>query len=144
MATAKSGDKLRVHYTGKLEDGSEFDSSAGGDPLEFTLGGGQLIPGFETGVTGMSPGEKKTITIDAADAYGEHDADLVLTVPRAQIPADLDPKVGEQLEMSGDDQSYVVTVTEVSDESVTLDGNHPLAGKKLCFELELVEIVAAG
>jgi len=144
MATAKDGDTLRVHYTGKLEDGTTFDSSIGGDPLEFTLGSGQLIPGFESGVTGMAPGEKKTLTIDPVNGYGEHNEDLVLTVPRSQVPEDLNPGIGEQLEMSQEAQTFVVTVTGVTDDTITLDGNHPLAGKTLSFEVELVEIVTAG
>lgn len=143
MAKAKDGDTLRVHYTGRLEDGTMFDTSRGGDPLEFTLGGGQLIPGFERGVTGMEPGEVRQVTIGPEEAYGEHNPEMVVRVERSQLPPDLDPQVGEQLEMRQGEQTFVVTVTGADDESITLDGNHPLAGKTLSFEIELVEIIGA-
>jgi len=142
MTMAKNGDTLRVHYTGKLNDGTTFDTSVGGDPLEFELGAGNLIPGFEQGVIGMRPGDSKTIVVEPSDGYGEYNEDLLLTVPRAQMPEELNPTVGDELEMSGDEESYVVTVTEATDDSIVLDGNHPLAGKTLSFELELIEIVA--
>ncbi len=143
MAKAKDGDTLRVHYTGRLEDGTTFDTSRGGDPLEFTLGGGQIIPGFERGVAGMEPGEVRQITIAPEDAYGEHNPDMVVRVERSQLPDDLDPQVGEQLEMRQGEHTFVVTVIDSDDDSITLDGNHPLAGKTLNFEIELVEIVGA-
>ncbi len=120
-----------------------FDTSRGGDPLEFTLGGGQLIPGFERGVTGMEPGEVRQVTIGPEEAYGEHNPEMVVRVERSQLPPDLDPQVGEQLEMRQGEQTFVVTVTGADDESITLDGNHPLAGKTLSFEIELVEIIGA-
>ncbi len=140
MAQAKQGDSVKVHYTGKLEDGTVFDSSEGRPPLEFKLGEGKIIPGFESGIVGMSPGDSRTITIPAEQAYGPHAQDKVLTVERSQIPADLSPKVGMQLEVRQQGQAIPVRVTDVSDSSVTLDANHPLAGKDLIFDTQLVEI----
>lgn len=141
MTQAKSGDTVRIHYTGTLNDGSTFDSSAGRDPLEFTLGSGQVIPGFDTGVTGMSIGEKKTINIPAENAYGEVDPDARQAVPRDQIPADIPLEIGTMLQMQAPTGQVVqVAVIEVTETEVTLDANHPLAGKDLNFELELVEI----
>lgn len=142
MPQAKSGDKVRVHYTGRLDEGTQFDSSSGADPLEFELGAGQVIPGFEDAVTGMNPGDKVTVTIPADEAYGPHRDEMVLEAPRTEIPDELDPQVGQQLQLqhpSG--QAIPVVVTEVTDETITLDGNHPLAGQDLTFDLELVEIV---
>lgn len=141
MAEAKNGDTVRIHYTGTLEDGTVFDSSEGQEPLEFTLGSGEVIPGFEQAVQGMQPGEKKEVTVAADDAYGSHRSDWVLEVGREDFPPNIQPEVGQQLQLSQGGQSFVVTVTDVSDASVTLDANHPLAGKDLTFELELVEIV---
>lgn len=139
---AQSGDTVRVHYTGKLDDGTVFDSSRGRDPLEFTLGEGRVIPGFETAVSGLEPGASRTVTIPVDQAYGQKRDDLMLQVPRAQFPPNIDPQVGQQLQMhQGQGQPLIVTVTAVSDETVTLDANHPLAGKDLTFDLELVEIV---
>jgi peptidylprolyl isomerase len=141
MTQAKSGDTVRIHYTGTLNDGSTFDSSAGRDPLEFTLGSGQVIPGFDSGVTGMSVGEKKTINIPADDAYGQVDPDARQAVPRDQIPADIPLEIGTMLQMQAPTGQIVqVAVVEVSETEVMLDANHPLAGKDLTFELELVEI----
>lgn len=141
MTQAKSGDTVRIHYTGTLNDGSTFDSSAGRDPLEFTLGSGQVIPGFDSGVTGMSVGEKKTINIPAENAYGEVDPDARQAVPRDQIPADIPLEIGTMLQMQAPTGQVVqVAVVEVSETEVMLDANHPLAGKDLNFELELVEI----
>lgn len=141
MTQAKSGDTVRIHYTGTLNDGSTFDSSAGRDPLEFTLGSGQVIPGFDTGVTGMSVGEKKTINIPAENAYGDIDPDARQAVPRDQIPADIPLEIGTMLQMQAPTGQVVqVAVVEVSETEVMLDANHPLAGKDLNFELELVEI----
>lgn len=141
MTQAKSGDTVRIHYTGTLNDGSTFDSSAGRDPLEFTLGSGQVIPGFDTGVTGMSVGEKKTINIPAENAYGDIDPDARQAVPRDQIPADIPLEIGTMLQMQAPTGQVVqVAVIEVTETEVTLDANHPLAGKDLNFELELVEI----
>lgn len=141
MAEAKNGDTVRIHYTGTLDDGSVFDSSEGAEPLEFTLGSGQVIPGFEQAVEGMQPGDKKEVTIPSDEAYGAHNDEWVLVVDRENFPEHIEPEAGQQLELSQNGQSFVVTVTEVSDASVTLDANHPLAGKDLTFELELVEIV---
>lgn len=141
MAAAKSGDKVKVHYTGKLTDGTVFDSSMDRAPLEFTLGEGDIIAGFERIVTGMSPGDKKSGEIAAEDAYGPHHPDMVMKVDRDQFPEDLVPEVGQRLEMTQDEgEPMDVTVIEVTDELVTLDANHPLAGHALVFEIELVEI----
>ena len=141
MTAAKSGDKVRIHYTGTLSDGSVFDSSEGRDPLEFTLGSGQVIPGFDSGVTGMEVGEKKTIEIPCEDAYGPVQAGAIQDVPRDQIPAEIPLEVGLQLQMqSPQGQVIPVTVTKITDDAVTLDANHALAGKDLTFALELVSI----
>jgi len=141
MAAAKSGDTVKVHYTGKLTDGTVFDSSMDRAPLEFTLGEGDTIEGFERIITGMSPGDKKSGEIAAEDAYGSHDPDMVMKVDRDQFPDDLVPEVGQRLEMTQDEGEPIdVTVVEVTDELVTLDANHPLAGQALVFEIELVEV----
>lgn len=142
MAQAQHGDTVQVHYTGKLEDGTQFDTSTSGDPLEFTLGGGQIIPGFEQAVIGMAPGDAKTVTIPSQEAYGEHREDMVVVVNIAQFPDHITPEVGQQLEMrQADNQPLNVIITDISGEEVTLDANHPLAGKALVFKLELVAIV---
>lgn len=140
MAQAQAGDIVRVHYTGRLDDGTVFDSSQGSDPLEFTLGEGQVIAGFDRAVTGMSPGDTQTVTIPANDAYGERREEMVQTVAREQFPAHVEPEVGQRFQVSNGQQMAVVTVTGVSADGVTLDGNHPLAGQDLIFELSLVEI----
>ncbi len=149
MAQAKSGDKVKVHSTGRLAGGEVFDSSechesdcgCGAGPLEFTIGEGQVIPGFEQGVVGMSPGEEKTIVIPVDQAYGERMDEMVAVVPRSEIPADLKLEVGAQLEVTQEDgQAFPVLITEVTDTTVTLDANHPLAGQELTFDLKLVEI----
>lgn len=142
MTQAQDGNTVKVHYTGKLDDGSVFDTSTGREPLEFTLGDGQLIAGFEEAVVGMSPGDTKTAAIPADEAYGEHDEDLVLQVQKTQIPAEIEPEVGQQLELRQEDgHSFQVVVADVGDDVVTLDANHPLAGEDLTFDIELVEIV---
>lgn len=141
MAEAKNGDTVRIHYTGTLNDGSVFDSSEGDEPLEFTLGSGQVIPGFEQAVEGMQPGEKKEVKIPSDEAYGAHNDEWVLVVDRENFPDHIEPEVGQQLELSQSGQSFTVTVTDVSEEGITLDANHPLAGQDLTFALELVEIV---
>ena len=142
MAHAQAGDTVRVHYTGTLDDGTVFDSSTGREPLEFTLGEGRVIAGFEEAVTGMEVGETKTSRIDADEAYGPRREDLLLDVPREQIPSEIDLQVGQQLTLQQPNgQAVPVTVAEFSDETVTLDANHPLAGEALTFELTLVEIV---
>lgn len=140
MAEAKAGDTVRVHYTGTLDDGTVFDSSEGREPLEFTLGTGQVIAGFDRGVTGMQPGDERTVVIPAADAYGEPREELVLQVPRSQFPDGVIPEVGLKLQMSDGQNTFVVTVTEVRDDVVLLDANHDLAGKQLTFRLTLVDI----
>ena len=138
---ASDGDTVRVHYTGTLEDGTTFDTSVGREPLEFTLGEGKMIPGFEKAVYGLTVGKSKTVTIPAEEAYGPHRDDLVIVVEREQLPADLDPKVDQQLQMQQTDgRTAVVIVTDVSETTITIDANHPLAGKDLTFEIELVEI----
>lgn len=141
MEQARAGDTVRIHYTGKLGSGEVFDSSRGRDPFEFTLGEGQVIAGFDDAVAGMAPGEEKTVSIPPEQAYGPRRDELSGEVPRAQFPPDIDPHVGQQLQMQQNGQNFVVTVTGVTDETVRLDANHPLAGKELTFELELVEIV---
>jgi peptidylprolyl isomerase len=142
MTQAKSGDTVKVHYTGKLEDGTEFDTSVQGDPLQFTIGAGQIIPGFEQAIVGMSPGESKTAEISADQAYGPHRSERVLVVDRGQFPPHIDPQVGQHLEIrQADNQTMNVVVTDVSDSDVTLDANHPLAGQDLTFDIQLVEIV---
>ncbi len=139
MSEVNKGDKVKVHYTGKLDDGTVFDSSENREPLEFTIGENQVIPGFENAVEGMSPGDEKTITIPAAEAYGEHNPALIQQVDRQQIPDDVPLQIGQQLQVqSQDGQPFVVTVTELEEASVTLDANHPLAGQNLTFELQLV------
>jgi len=140
-AQVKNGDTVQVNYTGKLADGTVFDSSVERGPLEFTLGAGQLIPGFEKAVLGMKVGEKKTVTIPANEAYGPHRDEQVVEIPREEFPSDLTPQVGQQLVVTQQDgRQIIVVITEVSDETVTIDANHPLAGKDLTFEIELVKI----
>lgn len=141
MTQAERGDTVRVHYTGTLAGGEQFDSSAGRDPLEFTLGDGMVIPGFESAVTGMAVGESKTFDIPSDQAYGPRRDEMVMQVERNQFPDHIDPEVGQQLQMQQGNQAFVVTVAEVNDDAVTLDGNHPLAGQDLTFTIELVEIV---
>ncbi|SNB47453.1 peptidylprolyl isomerase [Geobacter sp. DSM 9736] len=149
MAQAKQGDRVKVHYTGKLEDGTVFDSSECNDSgcgcedgaLEFTIGEGQVIPGFEQAVVGMSPGDRKTVNIPVDQAYGERVDDMVAVVERSDIPQDLPLEVGNQLEVTQEDgNSFPVVITELTDTTVTLDANHPLAGRNLIFDLNLVEI----
>jgi peptidylprolyl isomerase len=141
--TAQSGHTVRVHYTGTLSDHTVFDSSEGREPLEFALGAGQVIAGFDAAVTGMAVGDSKTVTIPAAEAYGAHDAENVIVVGREQIPPGAELSLGDQLEVGVQGGGRVmVRVTEMTDETVTLDGNHPLAGEDLTFALTLDEIVA--
>ncbi|MFC2010036.1 peptidylprolyl isomerase [Chloroflexota bacterium] len=138
---AQNGDTVKVHYTGTLDDGTQFDSSVGGDPLEFTLGGQQMILGFEQAVLGMKVGESKTVTIPAADAYGAYRDDLLIEVSREQLPEGMNPAVGDQLQMTqSNGVKMIVPVTGVTETTVTVDANHSLAGKDLTFEVELVEI----
>ena len=138
---AKTGDTVKVHYTGKLEDGSVFDTSVGSEPLEFTVGDGQIISGFEQAVIGMQVGESKTVTIPVDQAYGPRRDDMVLEVNRDELPEGLKPEIGMQLQMNqGDGSLLIVTVTEVSETTIKLDANHPLAGQALTFDIELIEI----
>jgi len=140
MAQAKSGDTVKVHYTGKLDDGTVFDSSRDRDPLEFKIGAGQIIPGFEDGVVGMDIGDTKSIVIPAEDAYGPRHPGWPKQVEKERMPEDYTPKVGDMMQVQGPEGDLVrVMITEVSDTSVVLD-NHPLAGKALHFDVELVEI----
>lgn len=144
MQQVKSGDKVRVHYHGKLTDGTTFDSSEGKDPLEFEVGSGMVIAGFDNGVTGMAVGEKKTIEIPVDEAYGSKQDDLLMEFPKANFPADMVPEPGMQLNMSnGSGQDFPVVIREVKEDVVVLDANHPLSGEDLIFDLELVEIVSA-
>jgi peptidylprolyl isomerase len=139
--TAKVGDTVKVHYTGTLADGSVFDSSIGREPLQFTLGDGQMIPGFEQAVIGMELGETKTVTIPADQAYGPYYEELVFVIDRDELPAGMEPEVGQKLQMqSATGQITIVTVKDVSETNVTLDANHELAGKDLTFEIQLIEI----
>jgi FKBP-type peptidyl-prolyl cis-trans isomerase 2 len=142
MAQVKYGDTVKVHYTGKLEDGTIFDSSINRDPLEFTMGKGQVIPGFEQALIGMNPGESKTTKIPADEAYGPHRKEMVLVVERDRFPEHLEPEVDQQLQIrQANGRTILVTVTDVSESSVTLDANHPLAGKDLTFDIQLIEII---
>lgn len=141
MGHAKSGDTVKIHYTGKLEDGTEFDTSAGREPLEFTLGSGQVIAGFDNAVDGMVKGDSKTVTIPAEDAYGERHDQLIQEVPKSALPDEMEPAIGMQLQsQSPDGQVMNLMITEVADDTITVDANHPLAGKPLTFDIELVEI----
>ncbi len=141
MSQAKAGDTVRIHYTGTLDDGTQFDSSAGRDPLEFELGRGQVILGFEKAVEGMTVGDTKNIRLEPDDAYGPHHDQLVQTVSRNDLPDDLSLAEGMALQTkSQDGQVTRLTVTSVTEETVTLDANHPLAGQALSFEIELVKI----
>lgn len=141
MSQAKSGDTVRVHYTGTLGEEEIFDSSEGRDPLEFTLGQGRVIAGFEKAVLGMEVGEERKVTIPSEEAYGPRRDEMIAQIPRSQFPPQIDPKVGQELQMNQDGQTIPVRVADVSEQSVTLDANHPLAGEDLTFALELVEIV---
>ena len=141
MAAAKQGDTVHVHYTGRLDDGTVFDSSKGKSPLAFVLGTGHVIPGFEKAVEGMSVGDEVSTKISPDDAYGLRSDELVLDVPTENFPGAEKPSVGQRFEMSTPDgQRMPVTVTEVGDDTVQIDANHPLAGQRLNFELELVKI----
>jgi len=141
MTQAKDGDTVKIHYTGRLQDGTVFDSSSDREPLQFNIGSGQVIPGFEEAVNGMKVGEKKTAQIPCDKAYGERDPSMVTVVDRKHVPSEIDPEVGLRLQVgSPSGQLLAVTVIEVSDENITLDANPPLAGEELTFDIELVEI----
>ena len=142
MPTAKTNDTVRVHYRGKLTNGEQFDSSAGREPLEFTVGAGQMIAGFDAAVNGMELNEKKTVTIPANEAYGERDEKLFFRAGLNQFPEGMDPEIGQKVMASLEvGQQVPATIIEKDDSSVLLDANHELAGKDLVFEIELVEIL---
>jgi len=142
LATIKEGDTVKVHYTGTIADGTVFDSSREREPLEVTLGEGKLIPGFEKAVVGMNVGDTSKVTIPSEEAYGEKREDMVIDVDRGQIPPDIKPEVGQQLQIQQKDGGAIpVVITEITDETVQLDANHPLAGQELTFEIEVVEVV---
>ena len=144
MNQAKNGDKVKVHYHGKLTNGETFDSSEGREPLEFEVGKGMVIKGFEDGVTGMLVGEKKTLNIPYDEAYGPRNPDMLIEMPKDRFPKDMEIVAGIPLMMSdGSGQNFQVIVTEIKEEAVILDANHPLAGQDLVFDIELVEIVGA-
>ena len=141
MVQAKSGDRVHVHYAGRLDDESVFDTSEGRDPLSFQLGKGQVVPGFDKAVSGMAVGEKKTVTLPATEAYGPRIEQLTFTAPRENLPQGYDPQVGEMMGLeTRDGRQMDVVITHVDDNSVKMDGNHPLAGQDLTFEVTLVEI----
>ncbi|MEJ7611145.1 MAG: peptidylprolyl isomerase [Ferruginibacter sp.] len=141
MEQVKNGDLVKVHYTGKLTDGEQFDSSDGRDPLEFTVGAGQMIAGFDAALPGMKIGDKKTINIPAKDGYGEIDETAIIEFPKENVPADMKLEPGQQLTLSNQEgQPFPVTVKEIKDDVLILDANHFLAGKELVFDIELVEI----
>ena len=141
MKEARVGDLVSVHYTGKLVSGEVFDSSRNRDPLEFKLGNRELITGFEAGVVGMKPGESKSLTLLPAEAFGDRREDLVVELPKDEFPQHIDPSVGLQLKLTNaGGTDLTVVITDVGNESVTLDGNHPMAGKTVVFDIELLEI----
>jgi peptidylprolyl isomerase len=141
MTEAKSGDTVRLHYKGTLDDGSVFDSSEGRDPLEFTVGSGQIIPGLDQAIPGMKVGDEKTVRIEADNAYGAHNPGARQAVPRTNIPANIPLEVGLQLQAQTENgQMMTVTVVEISENEVVLDANHPLAGQALTFEIQLTAI----
>jgi peptidylprolyl isomerase len=136
----EDGSTVKVHYTGTLDDGTVFDTSVEREPLEFTLGEGKVIPGFEAAVKDMEVGQSKTVTIPAEEAYGQHRSDLLVPIEKSQLPEGLNPEVGQRLQMQKTNgQMSIVTVTDVAEKAITIDANHPLAGKNLTFELDLVE-----
>lgn len=141
MTKVKKGDQVSVHYTGKLTNGEQFDSSTGRDPLSFTVGAGQMIKGFDDAVLGMEVGEKKVVSISPKEAYGEKNDEAIIEFPKANVPAEMALEVGMKLQLQ--DQSgrpFPVVVSEIKDEVIVLDANHELAGKELVFDIELVEI----
>lgn len=144
MSQAKQGDTVKIHYTGTLDDGTQFDSSSGRDPLEFTIGSGQVIPGFDQAVQGMAVGDSKSVNITPEDAYGPRHEQMVQQVPKSALPENLEPVPGMALQARSDDGNVInLTVTHVGDDDITVDGNHPLAGRNLNFDIELVEIATS-
>jgi len=141
MAQTKKGDTVQVHYTGTLPDETVFDSSEGKNPLEVKLGSGAVIPGFDEALTGMEVGEKKTVTIPYANAYGPHNAEMVMQIPVDQVPKDMNPEIGDKMEVGGAAGEVMpVTVLDITDDFIVLDANPPLAGQNLTFAIELVAI----
>jgi len=141
MAKVKNGDSVKVNYTGKLEDGTVFDTSDNKEPLEFKVGEGKLIKGFEAAVIGMEPGEEKTVQIPANEAYGPHHPEMIMVIDRKEVPDTITPKVDQMLQVrQKDGTTFAVKITEVSENSLTLDANHLLAGKDLTFDIKLAEI----
>ena len=142
MAKAETGQKVRVHYSGRLEDGTEFDSSTNDEPLELTIGEGVSLPGFEKALIGMSPGEDKTVRVSANDAHGPHSSDLVRTVHRSQVPRADELEVGARISATlvGGHRAFM-RIVDISDDDVTVDLNHPLAGKTLIYEISMIEII---
>ncbi len=142
MTQAKSGDTVKIQYTGRLDDNSVFDTSVDRDPIQLTIGQGRTIPALEEAIIGMETGESKTIEILAEQAYGAHQKELVHTVSRKVLPAEMEPKIGQRLKaISVDGREFSVTIRDISEKTVTMDANHPLAGKDLTFDIELVEIL---
>jgi peptidylprolyl isomerase len=142
MAEVKSGDQVKVHYTGKLPNGEQFDSSIGREPLAFTVGAGMMIAGFDAAMPGMKVGDKKTVNIAPKDGYGETDESAIIDFPKENVPAEMELKIGQQLTLSNEQgQPFPVVVKEIKDDVIILDANHFLAGKELVFDIELVEIV---
>jgi peptidylprolyl isomerase len=142
MAEAKQGDTVKVHYTVRLEDGTILGSTPNHKPLQFAIGGGEILPGFEQAIVGMNPGESKTVQVPADEAFGPHQEEMIVVVGRNRLPADLKPKAGESLLFRQEDgKTITVMVTDVSESSVTIDANHPLAGKDLTFDIQFIEIL---
>ncbi len=141
MKIAKKGDTVRVHYVGKTKDGEVFDSSKGREPLEFRIGDKKMIPGFEAALVGMSEGSTKSVTLPSSEAYGPHDRTLISKVEKSLLPADLPISVGTRLQIGDEnDIPAIVTITDITESTITLDANHPLAGEDLAFDIELVDL----
>ena len=141
MSEVKNGDVVKVHYTGKVQDGEQFDSSVGKEPLEFTVGAGQMIKGFDTGVVGMKVGDKKVVVISAEEGYGERSEEAMIEFPKENVPAEMNLEVGLSLTLQDQEgRPFPVTVTEIKEDAVVLDANHFLAGKTLVFDIEMVEV----
>ena len=141
MSEVKNGDVVKVHYTGKVQDGEQFDSSVGKEPLEFTVGAGQMIKGFDTGVVGMKVGDKKVVVINAEEGYGQRSEEAMIEFPKENVPAEMNLEVGLSLTLQDQEgRPFPVTVTEIREDAVVLDANHFLAGKTLVFDIEMVEV----